>query len=875
MSRLRPIPLAGVLVALAGAQLSCTPVPESNAGVGGEKADGAMAADRNEDSSPERVVNTWTVAACNCPSLLRLADAPHAHTEGASALLADGRLLFFAGGPDLVSTDLLDPFLGGWVTAGSSPVDQHAVVGAVTLPDGRVLSVDTGVEPCLLFSPDGGTWGACTASSTRRDAYHLLVLPEGRALYLGGNGPSAAVDLYDPLLDQWLPQAPMALARSDFSGALLDDGSVLVVGANPATVQTERRAPDGSWTDGGTLPEVAGAPCLVRLWDGRVLVGDPGRSLLYEPATGTWTEVVGSGGLGRCRAAALLPDGRVVARFGIPETAWLFDPLQRTWQPGPAFPVEAGAGDGFSALLPTGRWVFLQGGVTQVLDPGTERWEDAAPPPELADQASLTGLSDGNVLLAGGTVASVATRSVARFSPETGWSVAAPLLHARAGQRATLLADGRVLVTGGASQLEPELYDPVTDAWTLLPATPETGAPHTATPLLDGRVLIVSGNTAKLFDPASLQFLGAPAPLASRTGHTATRLQDGRVLLVGGGSATSELFVPGPDTFTASGDLAAARSDSAAVLLPGGEVLVTGGTTAELWHPGTGGWTAAGTLAIQRTGHGALLLRNGKVLLMGGETGAGPAEPELFDPLGGIGLLLPSGASPRVTSQATRLADGRVLVVDRSGGRYLDEGRGGLARAPELTEAQLEAGNLVVSGSGWLSAPQGVDGRMPSAAANVPVLYLERPDTQELRPQPLASWSDEGGVAPHAPALGTAAAFVVVTGVPSGHQRFHVGMADAGCASAWQCATRRCEVGRCCQTCGDGTCRVDGCPSGSPDAGLDGGAELPDAGVDGGQSQPLDLTVACGCGAGGAGPVLLGLLLGAFVLRRKWGQASF
>jgi hypothetical protein len=72
---------------------------------------------------------------------------------------------------------------------------------------------------------------------------------------------------------------------------------------------------------------------------------------------------------------------------------------------------------------------------------------------------------------------------------------------------------------------------------------------HTATLLVDGRVLISGGANAsnaflavaEVFDPASGAF--APSGELTRVGHTATLLLDSRVLIAGGGDANESVLV--------------------------------------------------------------------------------------------------------------------------------------------------------------------------------------------------------------------------------------------------------------------------------------------------------------------------------------------
>ena len=84
------------------------------------------------------------------------------------------------------------------------------------------------------------------------------------------------------------------------------------------------------------------------------------------------------------------------------------------------------------------------------------------------------------------------------------WTATAPMSTARATPTATALSNGRILVVGGSTA---ELYDPVAGAWS--PAgtlsQPRSGY-FVAVRLADGRVLAAGGQytaSAELYDPAT------------------------------------------------------------------------------------------------------------------------------------------------------------------------------------------------------------------------------------------------------------------------------------------------------------------------------------------------------------------------------------
>jgi hypothetical protein len=334
--------------------------------------------------------------------------------------------------------------------------------------------------------------------------------------------------------------------------------------------------------------------------------------------------------------------------------------------------------------------------------------------------AAAALLGDGRVLIAGGrptiAVGSI-TASANTFSPVLNtFTATGDLRRPRRAFDMVALADGRVLVVGGANTTGTEhfneIYDPVAATFTLIDSLGHNPGCRgrytpTSTRLADGRVLIAGGDgvstpgpmttcfplIAELFDPATNTFAATGALPAGRSRHTATLLADGRVLLAAGISvgpsiASAETFDPGTGSFAPTGNMAAARFFHTATRLNDGRVLVVGGengpslSSAELYDPATGTFSATGSMSVGRARHLAVLLADGRVLIAGGRATDGSvfASVEIYDPGTGTFSIATPMTSARFWATAVRLADGRVLIA---GGT--DNGTVGLLSAEVYT----------------------------------------------------------------------------------------------------------------------------------------------------------------------------------------------
>src|SRR5579863_2924900 len=321
----------------------------------------------------------------------------------------------------------------------------------------------------------------------------------------------------------------------------------------------------------------------------------------------------------------------------------------------------------------------------------------------------ICNVANGSGTVGAGNVDVAVTCSTSTLTANTFTVVTATMTSARQFHTATLLPNGKVLLTGGFNGSRvlntAELYDPVANTFTALSAT--TGTPiamttarqfHTATLLPNGKVLLTGGtdgsrilNTAELYDPVANTFTALSATMTTaRAYHTATLLPNGLALLTGGWNGsptalnTAELYDPVANTFTAlSATMTTARAYHTATLLPNGEVLLTGGwngsgsilNTAEVYEalpPSAQTFTAlSATMTTAREGHRATLLPNGQVLVTGGFNNGSSAlnTAELYDPVANtFTALTATMTSARQFHMAALLPNGQVLLTGGTDG---------------------------------------------------------------------------------------------------------------------------------------------------------------------------------------------------------------
>jgi hypothetical protein len=539
--------------------------------------------------------------------------------------LADGRVVA-TGSCNSGSADLYDPSGGSSATwAPSAPFDSPGsyagVCGSLTLlANGQALlaggawadPLGSGIlKSASLYDPLTGRFDPTGSMLVARARHTATLLADGRVLVAGGGdarpcgrGSCAEailveVELYEPITGAFAPAEPMTARRFDHTATLLSDGRVLIVGGyggaaggaalvtaevyDPAARPSPQPSPTPSWgslRSAGVMFTPHGDAAATLLNDGRVLiaggsypgalVGQGGGSIvtasaeLYDPTAGVF---LGTGSMSTPRdwaTATLLHDGRVLVAGGEADdvtgsslaSAELFDP--RTGSFSSTGSMTTPRAHHTATLLPDGR-VLIVGGTTEswgegelasaeIYDPSTGLFTATGSMAAGRIGQSAILLADGRVLVSGGWRSHQPLTTVEFYSVGTGaFSPGHPLAFPGGGSSATLLPDGLVLVAGdGPGATSAELYEPGTGKSTVLPSMMVGLSGGTAVLLHSGRVLLAEGDSIELFDPSTRTFTFA-GWTDGRSGAAVIELMDGSVLFAGGSGEqawTATLYQP-------------------------------------------------------------------------------------------------------------------------------------------------------------------------------------------------------------------------------------------------------------------------------------------------------------------------------------------
>lgn len=358
-----------------------------------------------------------------------------------------------------------------------------------------------------------------------------------------------------------------------------------------------------------------------------------------------------------------------------------------------------------SLVQPSSFTVTLTGGSGAI--PATAVTQDASGNAELVLPMTFSNLT-GTIEFTGAVPQSFASgQSIPKAGADMTVTATANMAYTMNGadlSGATFNVDVATVVIRKMVFADAETYNPKANSWTLAP--PPGVAPsdhrygHTATLLpnndrvfIGGRACSGAACAAQVASAAlGFQLLFAEKNFAAASGtaaqrrafHTSTLLPGGDILVAGGTNGPSilshaELFTPGADVFSpVNGGMRYVRDLHTATLLPNGRVLIAGGfttnaastgstNTAEIYYPDAKRFIETSPMISSRSNHTAIMLPDGRVFVAGGfGTGdviTGNSEIFISTESRWMAAATMPGGCERAIHAPVQLRDGRILLI--------------------------------------------------------------------------------------------------------------------------------------------------------------------------------------------------------------------
>ena len=255
----------------------------------------------------------------------------------------------------------------------------------------------------------------------------------------------------------------------------------------------------------------------------------------------------------------------------------------------------------------------------------------------------------------------------------------------------TKLQDGKILVLGGNVSTV-EIYDPNTMAFSNTGGMIQAFRSAPATLLSNGKVLVTGGfqppsstlPSAEIYDPATGLFASTGNMNYARRGHNATLLDDGTVLIVGGYDSqnkivsTIEIYNPATGLFSIINnslcEFSSGFSGENSVLLSNKNVFIAdNGYPAglQIFDSSTSNCSSL-QVSLRGVGNFSIApLKDGRILLVGGATvDKYVSELNIYNPNSNTLSYLGNMSIARSYTQNVILNDGRVLITRGSPPRY-------------------------------------------------------------------------------------------------------------------------------------------------------------------------------------------------------------
>lgn len=337
------------------------------------------------------------------------------------------------------------------------------------------------------------------------------------------------------------------------------------------------------------------------------------------------------------------------------------------------------------------------------------------------------------------------------------WTTLAAMHDTRLYFSSDVLKDGRVFVAGGEygiGKKTGEVYDPLTNTWTMTPVAGQSFSDSCSKLLPNGKVLVSpvgpspSGYTI-LYDPATNTWTQGPKLFRGSYQDEATwvQLPDDSLITIDPFGTNSERYIPSSNTWINDSTVPVSLYNGLGELGPGflipdGRVFILGGTGHTAFYTPSGSTTAGSWAAgpdipngFGTTDAGAAMLNNGKILCAVGSasTYSAPTYFYEFDPVANsfTSVNAPAGATDNIPPYETNmlnLPDGTVLYsnfgsrlyVYTPDGTPLAAGKPAIASITQNADASFHLVGTLLNGISE-GAAYGDDGQM---ASNYPIVRL-------------------------------------------------------------------------------------------------------------------------------------------------------
>jgi Kelch motif protein len=335
-----------------------------------------------------------------------------------------------------------------WTNEGSMVWEQYGQ-GSVLLPDGKVLIaggtyISAITNHTQLYSDGSGGTGSWASKAGMNAARRYFVMQPvtvsgGGSRVLAASGVNSttgvlnSAELYNESANTWTTTPTMNVGRYNAASSILSDGRVLVTGGSTNTAETTQT----------TSAEI------------------------YDPSANTWSAVSSMSGAREVHQQVTFTDSSgnskvmVIGGYkygtGTLSSTEIYDPSANTWSAGPSLNY---ARNTFQAVLLHDGRILVVGSdspnktKSEVYSPSTNSWTVYTTPyiEGSGSQAIVLGINTNYKVLVVGISGGSGSTNAMLFDPVTNsWSTTTSLNTARSLPSLTLLSNGNALVAGGTN----------------------------------------------------------------------------------------------------------------------------------------------------------------------------------------------------------------------------------------------------------------------------------------------------------------------------------------------------------------------------------------------------------------------------------------